>query len=144
MPKFPKVALALIASTMLAACVGSPQPAAPPPPPRGPGPVVTTPPTRPAPPVPAFRGAEIMQERGLEQVIRASAQSLQAQFGTPQLDVREGDMRKLQFAGTQCVLDVFLYPLQQGAQPVATWVEARRASDGAPVDRATCVAALRR
>ncbi len=85
-----------------------------------------------------------MQVPGLEQVIRANARSLEAQFGTPQLNVREGDMRKLQFAGPACVLDIFLYPLAQGAQPVATWVEARRASDGAAVDRAACVAALRR
>ena len=85
-----------------------------------------------------------MQERGLDQVIRANARSLQAQFGTPQLDVREGDARKLQFAGAPCVLDVFLYPLTDGGEQVATWVEARRASDGAAVDRASCVAALRR
>jgi hypothetical protein len=60
------------------------------------------------------------------------------------LDVREGDMRKLQFAGEACVLDVFLYPLRDGAEPVATHVEARRASDGQDVDRAACVRALRR
>jgi hypothetical protein len=39
---------------------------------------------------------------------------------------------------------VFLYPLQEGGEPVATHVEARRASDGQEVDRAACVAALRR
>lgn len=139
-----RLSAALLSNALLAACVGTPQTAAPPPPPRNPGPVVITPPTRPPAPVQTFRGAEIMQERGLEQVIRANARSLQAQFGAPQLDVREGDMRKLQFAGTQCVLDVFLYPLQDGAEPVATWVEARRASDGAAVDRGACVAALRR
>ena len=37
-------------------------------------------------------------------------------------------MRKLQFAGERCVLDVFLYPLREGQEPVATYVEARRAS----------------
>jgi len=58
--------------------------------------------------------------------------------------VREGDMRKLQFAGRACVLDVFLYPLREGAEPVATWAEARRASDGQEVDRAACVQALGR
>lgn len=135
--------LALCASGLLAACVAVPQ-SAPAPPPRNPGPVTTTPPTRPPAPVQVFRGAEIMRERGLDQVIRANARSLQAQFGTPQLDVREGDARKLQFAGAPCVLDVFLYPLTDGGEQVATWVEARRASDGAPVDRAACVAALRR
>ena len=49
-----------------------------------------------------------------------------------------------QFAGTACVLDVFLYPLRQGGEPVATHVEARRASDGQEVDRAACAQALRR
>ncbi len=144
MPSPARLTAAILASTLLAACVGTPQTGAPPLPPRNPGPVVITPPTRPPAPVQTFRGAQIMQERGLEQVIRANARSLQSQFGTPRLDVREGDMRKLQFAGQQCVLDVFLYPLQEGAEPVATWVEARRASDGAAVDRASCAAALRR
>ena len=53
-------------------------------------------------------------------------------------------MRKLQFSGQACVLDVFLYPLRPGAEPVATYVDARRPSDGVEVDRAACVAALRR
>jgi hypothetical protein len=65
-------------------------------------------------------------------------------FGNPRLDVREGDTRKLQFAGRACVLDVFLYPLNPGSEPVATFVEARRASDGADVDKPSCVAALQR
>jgi hypothetical protein len=42
------------------------------------------------------------------------------------------------------VLDVFLYPLKPGAAPVATYVDARRASDGRDVDRAACIAALMR
>jgi hypothetical protein len=64
--------------------------------------------------------------------------------GPPRLDVHEGDMRKLQFAGPPCVLDVFLYPLRPGAEPVATSVDARRESDGRDVDSAACVAALAR
>ena len=51
-------------------------------------------------------------------------------------------MRKLQFAGPPCVLDVYLYPLRPGAEPVATHVDARRESDGRDVDRAACIAAL--
>jgi hypothetical protein len=77
-------------------------------------------------------------------VIEQDAASLIRQFGTPRLDVREGDMRKLQFSGQACVLDVFLYPLQPRAEPVATYVDARRPNDGADVDRAACVAALAR
>lgn len=85
-----------------------------------------------------------MQGPGLDGVIRESANSLMQQFGSPRLNVAEGDMRKLQFAGSACVLDIFLYPLRQGAEPVATFVEARRASDGAEVDRLSCMQALRR
>ena len=55
----------------------------------------------------------------------------------------EGDARKLQFSGTACILDVFLYPGAPGREPQATYVEARRGSDGKDVDRASCVAALR-
>lgn len=85
-----------------------------------------------------------MNAAGLETIIRREAGTLERQFGSPRLNVREGDMRKLQFAGTACVLDIYLYPLRPGAEPVATWVEARRASDGAAVDRAACVRALSR
>ena len=85
-----------------------------------------------------------MRLPGLEEVIEHDAAALVSRFGDPRLDVHEGDMRKLQFAGEACVLDVFLYPLRAGAEPVATHVEARRASDGQDVDRAACVAALQR
>jgi hypothetical protein len=90
------------------------------------------------------RAPEIQRLPGLEEVIEHDATSLARRFGDPRLDVREGDMRKLQFAGEACVLDVFLYPLHAGQEPVATHVEARRASDGQEVDRAACAAALRR
>ncbi|HEY6817193.1 MAG TPA: hypothetical protein VI168_16770 [Croceibacterium sp.] len=106
---------------------------------------VPVPPTRPAPPpVTDARAPQIQRLPGLEEVIEQDAASLARRFGEPRLDVREGDMRKLQFAGEPCVLDVFLYPLREGAEPVATYVEARRVSDGQAVDRAACVAALRR
>ncbi len=87
---------------------------------------------------------QALSRAGLEGVIGACAAQLQRQFGNPQLDVREGDSRKLQFAGEACVLDVFLYPDRPGATPTAAHVEARRASDGRNVDRAACVRALRR
>ena len=70
----------------------------------------------------------MLHQAGLEGVIEQDAAGLARQFGNPRLDVREGDMRKLQFRGEACVLDVFLYPLRDGAEPQATYVEARRAS----------------
>ena len=80
---------------------------------------------------------------GLEGVIGSSAADLQRQFGAPRLNVWEGDARKLQFSSSACVLDVYLYPASEGAEPRATYVDARRASDGQDVDRATCIAALK-
>lgn len=85
-----------------------------------------------------------MNVPGLEQVIGQNQAGLQRQFGTPRLNVREGDARKLQFTSEACVLDIYLYPLSQGAEPTATYVDARRASDGLDVDRASCVNAMTR
>jgi hypothetical protein len=101
------------------------------------------PPTVPSrPPPQPFRPPQIEQGSGLDSVIQKDAATLTREFGPPRLDVHEGDMRKLQFAGAPCVLDVYLYPLRPGAEPVATYVDARRESDGRDVDRAACIAAL--
>lgn len=132
---------ALVLPALLAACGGGGT--ASPPPVRS----VSTKPvpaTRPAaPPATTFRKATPMAAPGLEGVIGASVAALTGQFGTPRLDVREGDMRKLQFSGSACVLDIYLYPPAPKAEPEAAYVDARRASDGQDVDRAACVAALR-
>lgn len=106
---------------------------------------VAVPATRPAPPAAGgFRAARVMTLPGLEGVIGSDTAALQRLFGPPRLDVWEGDARKLQFSGGACVLDVYLYPPSPGATPKATYVDARRASDGLDVDRASCVKALRR
>lgn len=99
---------------------------------------VTRQPTRAAP-----RDAAVQMAPGLEGVIGANLGQLTRMFGEPRLDVWEGDARKLQFTGTACVLDVFLYPSTTSKEPHATYVETRRSSDGQNVDRAACVAALR-
>ena len=131
----------------LSACVSSPKT----PyriPPRSTGAPAPIPPQRlPAPDAPAqdgFLAPEVMRAAGLESVIGKNATALANQFGPPRLEVQEGDAQKLQFTGRACVLDIYLYPLRPGAEPSATHVEARRASDGQNVDRASCVAALRR
>ena len=80
---------------------------------------------------------------GVEGVIGSSAASLTRLFGTPRLDVWEGDARKLQFSGNDCVLDVFLYPAAPGQEPRATYVETRRPAGGRDVERAACFTALR-
>lgn len=80
---------------------------------------------------------------GVEGVIGNDAAGLIRQFGAPRLDIVEGDARKLQFSGTACVLDAYLYPPVEGKEPLATYIDARRPSDGHDVDRAACIAALR-
>ena len=139
---------ALLLMSLAAGCVAVPQPSGPtsqqrPSPQRARPAARSVPPTRPAAPQPQpFRPPQVEQGAGLESVIEKDAATLVREFGRPRLDTREGDMRKLQFAGEPCVLDVYLYPLRPGSEPVATYVDARRTSDGLDVDRAACVAAL--
>ena len=104
------------------------------------------PPTRPSPVITSggFKAPRVMNIPGVSGVIGANAAGLQRAFGPARLDVFEGDARKLQFTGEPCVLDIYLYPLREGADPTATYVDARRASDGQEVDRASCIAALKR
>ena len=78
---------------------------------------------------------------GLEAVLGRTAPLLQAEFGQPELDVREGTARKLQFASQICVLDTYLYPPKAGGPAIVTHVDART-PDGRDIDRASCVAAL--
>ena len=100
-------------------------------------------PTRVRPPRATARTATPQSLPGVEGVIGATSAALVRQFGTPRLDIVEGDARKLQWSGTACVLDAYLYPPAAGQEPVASYVDARRSSDGQDVDRAACIAALR-
>ena len=129
--------LALTLTALLAACgsggiksASSARPKA--------GPVAIRAPVRLAPARP-----RVLAAPGLEGVIGAGPDELARQFGPARLDVWEGDARKLQFIGSACVLDIYLYPPAAGSPPEATYVDARRASDGQDVDRAACVAALK-
>ena len=76
-------------------------------------------------------------------VIGADAEGLIRQFGQPRLDIRDGDTRKLQWSGTACVLDAYLYPGDRGARPTVTYIDTRR-GDGRDVDHTACITALRR
>lgn len=80
---------------------------------------------------------------GLQGVMGQSARAVAAMLGTPNADVQEGQGRKLQFASRICVLDAYLYPRSGAREPVVTYVDARQ-RDGAPIDQASCVAALQR
>lgn len=88
------------------------------------------------------RPSSLHVEAGLESIIGADRSRLEQQFGTPRLDVREGDALKLQWSGTPCVLDVYLYPPARGGEPSVSFVDARR-GDGRDVDKAACVTALK-
>lgn len=124
--------LALFACLALSGCAaGAGAPGTPPQP-------VTRAATPPQPSAPTR-----MTAQGVEGVIDATAAQLVRDFGTPRIDLTEGDARKLQFAGPACLLDVYLYTLQTGGEQRATWIDAR-ALDGQSVDPAACIAALRR
>ena len=84
-----------------------------------------------------------IDRRGLEAVMGKDIGALKRLFGEPRLDVVEVYGRKLQFTGKACVLDAFLYPDGKGGAEIVTHIDARR-SDGAAVDRASCVDALQR
>ena len=97
----------------------------------------------PRPAAPARPAPRVMSVPGLEGVIGADGAGLVRQFGPPRLDIQEDDARKLQWSGTACILDVYLYPTGSGGRATATYLDAR-ASDGRDTDRAACVAALRK
>lgn len=104
--------------------------------------VPTTQPT--SPPPGAFRAAPVQNAGGLEGVIGAQANTLTRRFGAARIDLTEGDARKLQFLGRDCVLDIYLYPRMANSEPVATHVEARSRRDGGDTDRADCIRTVER
>lgn len=108
---------------------------------------VSAPETRPAAPAErtaaSFPVRPVATTRGLEGIIGKDISGLKRLFGEPRLDVVEVYGRKLQFVGKACILDAFLYPESKGSREVVAYVDARR-SDGAAVDRASCVEALQR
>jgi len=119
-----RLPLLLVPALMLAAC--------------------TTPTTQPgSAPAPVSEKPASMHQAGLDRVIGKTATQLVALFGPADLDGREGQARKLQFVGPVCVLDTYLYPEKAGAEPVATYIDARLPT-GDDIDRASCIAALSR
>jgi hypothetical protein len=102
-------------------------------------------PARAAPPIPVPSSvvpASTPIMIGADGVRGQNARALILLFGPPRIDIQEGPARKLQFLGTACVLDVYLYPHGRG-EPVVTHLDTRL-RDGRAVDPASCVATLRR
>jgi hypothetical protein len=122
--------LGVAVSLLLAGCAATPAPT----------PRPAAPPERTAA---VFPTRSAIDKRGLEAVMGKDIGTLKRLFGEPRLDVVEVHGRKLQFTGKACVLDAFLYPDGKGGAEIVTHVDARR-SDGAAVDRASCVEALQR
>ena len=85
----------------------------------------------------------VVNVSGLAAVMGRTARSLESLFGKPDLDVREGSARKLQFISQICVLDTYLYPPAAGGDPIVTHMDARL-PDGRDMDRSSCIAALSR
>ena len=75
------------------------------------------------------------------QLIGLTASDLVGHFGSPALQVREGTSLKLQFRGRRCVLDAYLYPVQNNGTMRVTYVDTRTQS-GADTDQAACISAL--
>lgn len=120
--------LALAALSLpLAACAGPAIPRATPPPP---------PPAK----APAPAAVRPVQHNSL---IGGNVDAIGRMFGKPRLDVVEGPARKLQYAGTACIIDIYFYSARAGADPVATHVDART-PDGRSTDVDSCAATLRR
>jgi hypothetical protein len=84
-----------------------------------------------------------LHEAGLDRVMGKTGAQLVTQFGNADLDGHEGQARRMQFVGPACVLDAYLYPARDGAEPVVTYVDARLPS-GDDIDRASCIASLSR
>jgi len=96
---------------------------------------------RPEPtPVPVAPAPTAPSQHDHRTVNGMTANELIQHFGKPRLQIIEGDGTKLQFAGPNCVLDVYLYPQGSGA-PRATTIEARN-SQGVDVNPQSCAAAI--
>lgn len=74
------------------------------------------------------------------EIIGLTADQLVRRFGTPALQIREGQSLKLQFRSAHCVLDAYLYPSGQAPHRV-TYVDTRNRAL-ADVDQARCIDSL--
>lgn len=111
--------LALVLTLMVAACAPRPQ--------------QVSAPTQ--PPV-----VEVPEEQN--SLSGLTAQELVGRYGTPALQIREGSSLKLQFRGTRCVMDAYLYPSGSSGTLKVTHVDTRLPTGG-DIDQAACIFSLR-
>jgi hypothetical protein len=104
------------------------------------GPAIPRPATPSGGPPPPTTVVRPVQNNSL---IGNSADAIGRMFGKPRLDVTEGAGRKLQFAGSNCIIDIYFYAPRAGANPVATHVDART-PDGRSADVNGCAQSFQR
>jgi len=126
-----RAALPIVAALTLSAC-GSVVPSSPPP--RA---VFT-----PATPRPAQPTQALPVEQSRNGIIGADARALIRMLGEPRLDIRDPEVRKLQFGNGRCVVDAYLYPQRSRSDPVVTYAEARTV-DGTTMDVTACIDRLK-
>lgn len=88
---------------------------------------------------PAPEPAPQPQEAG--SLVGLTPQELVGRFGRPALQIHEGSSLKLQFRGSRCVLDAYLYPSGGPNTLKVTHVDTRLRSGG-DVGQTACVAWL--
>ena len=92
---------------------------------------------------PAPQPAPVQQpQEETSSVVGLTPQELVGRFGRPALQIREGSSLKLQFRGTRCVMDAYLYPSGSSGALKVTHVDTRLPSGG-DIDQAACVFSLR-
>ena len=117
-----RLSLVLLA-LLLAGCATAPPPQQP----QQPRPVPVT-------PTPPLRG----------ELIGMTASELVQRLGTPALQIREGRSLKLQFRGSRCILDAYLYPPLDSSGPERVAHVDARLPSGMETDARVCVAGMSR
>ena len=82
------------------------------------------------------------QSQEQSSVIGLTAQELVGRYGSPALQIREGNSLKLQFRGHRCVMDAYLYPSGGVGTLKVTHVDTRLPTGG-DIDQAACIFSLR-
>src|SRR4051812_27653317 len=70
------------------------------------------------------------QAQETSSLVGLSPQELVGRFGPPALQVREGTSLKLQFRGSRCVMDAYLYPSGGSGALKVTHVDTRLPTGG--------------
>jgi hypothetical protein len=96
----------------------------------------------PAPVTPAVPAPAATDQHDHRTLNGMTANELIQHFGRPRLQIQEGEGTKLQFAGTSCVLDFYLYPVPGGA-PRVSHIDARNLQGG-DVSAQSCVYEIER